>query len=99
MDSLLSGAASLLLSTCVSLLLEELGATAEELVGLALLDDATGVALLELVLAALLEETAGAVPPVTVIVPLFVAVVLPPVVVTVNLYAPEVAFAGAVPEM
>ena len=46
------------------------------------------------------ELDAGAVPfPVTVIVPLFEAFVVAPVVVTVNLYAPGAAVAETVPEM
>jgi hypothetical protein len=47
-----------------------------------------------------LELDAGAVPfPVTVIVPLFEAFVVAPVVVTVNLYAPGATVAKTVPEM
>ena len=47
-----------------------------------------------------LELDAGAVPfPVTVMVPLFEAFVVAPVVVTVNLYAPGAAVAETVPEM
>ena len=47
-----------------------------------------------------LELDAGAVPfPVTVIVPLFEAFVVAPVVVTVNLYAPGATVAETVPEM
>ena len=46
------------------------------------------------------ELDAGAVPfPVTVMVPLFEAFVVAPVVVTVNLYAPGAAVAETVPEM
>ena len=46
------------------------------------------------------ELDAGAVPfPVTVIVPLFEAFVVAPVVVTVNLYAPGAAVVETVPEM
>jgi len=75
--SLLSGAASLLLTLSLREL-EELEAIEEELAGIvAELLDETEVA-------ELLEETA-ALPPVTVNVPLLVAVVDPPVVVTVHL--------------
>lgn len=89
--SLLSGVASLLElagSTVVvfASLLEFIGVVAELLE--AIEEELAGIVaklLEETEVAELLEETVGALPPVTVKVPLLVAVVDPPVVVTVHL--------------
>ena len=70
---------------------------AELLVGSVAEQELAGISLLEDV--AELEELAGTLPPVTVIVPFLLAFVFAPVVVTVNLYALASAVLATVPEM